>query len=37
MDIQRFFQEKFGEIRGVMIDGVPCVVGVDIAKCLGYK
>ena len=36
-EIMRFVNEKFGEIRGVEIDGEPWLVGKDIAKVLGYS
>ncbi len=34
---QIFNHEQFGEIRGVMIDGVPYFVGKDVALALGYE
>lgn len=34
---QIFNHEKFGKIRGVMIEGVPYFVGKDVAVALGYK
>lgn len=34
---QIFNHEQFGEIRGVMIDGVPYFVGKDVAKALEYE
>ena len=35
--IQEFFNEKFGTVRTVTIDGVVYFVGIDIAKSLGYS
>ena len=35
--IQKFFNEKFGTVRTVFIDGEVCFVASDIAKALGYK
>lgn len=35
--IQEFFNEKFGKVRFVTIDGKPYAVASDIAKMLGYK
>lgn len=35
--IQIFQNPEFGEIRTIMIDGVPWFVGNDCAKALGYK
>ena len=35
--IQKFFNEKFGTVRTVFIDGKVCFVASDIAKALGYK
>lgn len=35
--IQEFFNEKFGTVRTVTIDGVIYFVASDIAKSLGYK
>lgn len=32
--VQNFNHEEFGEIRGVIIDGIPWFVGKDIAKVL---
>lgn len=34
--VQDFFNIKFGQLRGFEIDGEVFVVGIDIAKCLGY-
>ena len=34
--IQGFFNEEFGEVRGIVINGKPYAVGTDIAKCVGY-
>lgn len=36
-DLMIFENEEFGEIRGLEINNEPYVVGVDIAKALGYK
>lgn len=35
--IQEFFNEKFGTVRTVVIDGVVHFVASDIARALGYK
>lgn len=35
--IQEFFNEKFGTVRTVVIDGVVYFVASDIARALGYK
>ena len=35
-NLQIFDNEKFGEIRGIMIDGEPYFVGKDVASALGY-
>ena len=35
--IQEFFNEKFGTVRTVTIDGVIYFVASDIARALGYK
>lgn len=35
--IQEFFNEKFGEVRAVSINGITYFVGLDIAKALGYS
>lgn len=35
--IQEFFNEKFGTVRTVVIDGVVYFVGIDISKALGYS
>ena len=35
--IQEFFNEKFGTVRTVTIDGVVYFVASDIARALGYK
>ncbi len=35
--IQKFFNEKFGTVRTVDVDGTVCFVASDIAKILGYK
>ena len=35
--IQEFFNEKFGTVRTVEIDGTVYFVGLDIAKALGYS
>lgn len=34
--IQEFFNEKFGEVRAVTINGIVYFVGMDIAHALGY-
>lgn len=35
--IQEFFNEKFGTVRTIEIDGVTYFYGIDIAKSLGYS
>ena len=35
--LQVFANPDFGEIRSVLIDGEPWLVGKDVAKALGYK
>ena len=35
--INAFFNEKFGNIRGVRIEGNPYLFGIDVAKALGYS
>jgi len=35
--LQIFKNNEFGEIRTVLIEDKPYVVGIDIAKALGYK
>lgn len=35
--IQEFFNEKFGTVRTIEIDGVIYFYGIDIAKSLGYS
>ena len=35
--IQEFFNEKFGKVRFVTIDGKPYAVARDVAEMLGYK
>ncbi|MBR4641598.1 MAG: hypothetical protein IKO74_02610 [Selenomonadaceae bacterium] len=35
--VQLFENEEFGLVRVVMIDGVPWLVGKDVATALGYK
>ena len=35
--LQVFANPEFGEIRSVLIDGEPWLVGKDVAKALGYK
>ena len=35
-EIQLFHNDEFGEIRTVMIDGVPWFVAKDVASILGY-
>ena len=35
--LQLYVNEKFGEIRGLMIDGEPYFVGKDVAQALGYE
>ena len=38
LQLQTFSNPDFdGQVRGIEIDGVPYVVGLDIAKALGYK
>ena len=34
--IQEFFNEQFGTVRSVTVDGVVFFYGIDIAKALGY-
>ena len=36
-NLQIFQNPEFGQIRTVAIDGKPYVVGVDVARALGYK
>ena len=36
-DLMIFKNEEFGEIRGSEIDNEPYIVGIDIAKALGYE
>ena len=33
---QIFQHEQFGQIRGIIIDGEPWLVGIDVASALGY-
>ena len=35
--LETFTNIKFGELRGTWIDGKPWVVGIDVARALGYK
>lgn len=35
--IQEFFNEQFGTVRTVIINGKVHFVGVDIARALGYS
>ena len=35
-EIQTFSNAEFGEVRSVIIDGIPYFVGKDIASILGY-
>ena len=35
-ELQLFSDPKFGTVRTVLIDGEPWMVGVDVAKALGY-
>lgn len=35
--VQKFVNDKFGEIRCIMIDGEPWFVGKDVAEILGYS
>lgn len=35
--LETFTSVKFGELRGTWIDGKPWVVGIDVARALGYK
>lgn len=37
MQVQAFANPEFGEIRSVLIDDEPWLVGKDVAKALGYK
>ena len=37
MDIKEFINDKFGSIRVIDNDGSEWFVGVDVARCLGYK
>ena len=36
-ELRVFFHEKFGEVRGGLIDGEPWFVGADVARAMGYK
>lgn len=36
-NLQVFNNKEFGQVRTVLIDGVPYVVGVDVARILGYN
>ena len=36
-DLQIFKNEEFGEVRTVLVDGVPFFVGKDVASILGYS
>ena len=36
-EIQVFSNEKFGQVRGAMIDGEPWLVGKDVAERLLYS
>lgn len=36
-EINIFSNEEFGEIRTVIIDGEPWLVGKDVATALGYR
>lgn len=37
MDIQIFENERFGQLRGMSIEGEPWFVGKDVAQVLGYS
>ena len=37
MDIKEFINDKFGSVRVIDNDGSEWFVGVDVARCLGYK
>ena len=37
MEIQIFKNERFGEVRTMVINGEPWFVGKDVASVLGYK
>ena len=37
MEIQIFENERFGQLRGMIIEGEPWFVGKDVAQVLGYK
>ena len=37
MEIQIFKDERFGEVRTMVINGEPWFVGKDVAEVLGYK
>lgn len=37
VELQAFSHDEFGQIRMLMLDGVPWAVGKDIASALGYK
>ena len=36
-ELQIFKNSEFGEVRAVEINGEPWMVGIDIAKSLGYR
>ena len=36
MELQVFENSEFGKVRTVMLDGIPWLVGRDVAKALGY-
>ena len=35
--MQIFEHEQFGQIRGIIIDNEPWLVGIDVASALGYR
>lgn len=36
-EIQIFKNDEFGQVRGVLINGEPYLIGKDVAEKLGYK
>lgn len=36
-ELQIFNNEEFGNVRSLMIDNEPWLVGKDVAEALGYK
>ncbi len=37
MELQKFVNQDFGEIRGLSFNDQPWLIGKDVALCLGYK